>query len=333
MDELCGFSDHHMLRTATGIIKSHRDLGSFLKHYREHGKDKCYIYTGRGPSTVTMHLGHVLPFMISKILQSALGIRVVVLLTDDEKFLYRREHPLHTYTEFAQACKAQIMSMGFIPELTDIYIGTESIGRFYRSILRLQDKISFNHVSSVFGLCTDDSIGKIAFPAYEMAPCDPSTVYSDASDVRCMVVCAWDQDPYFRLLRDHAQTLGFHKPALLHLDYLPGLNGSLKMSSTAEADASSHKNNVIWLTDTKDVIREKIRKYAFSGGGATKALHAQLGADIQVDVPCRYLRMFMNDRERLAEMLDRYARGDVFSSAIKELCTDVIADLLAGGSP
>jgi tryptophanyl-tRNA synthetase len=345
-DELCEFSRNYMLRSDTGIIRGHRDLEVFLQHYRTYGRDKCYIYTGRGPSTKGMHLGHLLPFMLTKVLQRELGVRVVILLTDDEKFLYRREHPLETYTEFAQTCKSEIMSLGLIPELTDIYIGTESIERFYPTILRIQDRINFNQISSVFGLQEHDSIGKIGFPAYEMALCDPRTLFKaeaeaeaevkvkvevEAEDggMRCLVLCAQDQDPFFRLIRDHSRALGFAKPSLLFLEYLPGLDGSAKMNSTAEGgDVAAHRNTVIFLSDTRETVSTKIRKYAFSGGAATKREHTLHGANVDIDISCKYLKFFMPDRQRFAEVIQAYSSGTMFTSDVKELCAKVVSDML-----
>lgn len=41
-----------------------RDFGKILDNY-EKGKP-FYLYTGRGPSSDSMHLGHLVPFMFTK---------------------------------------------------------------------------------------------------------------------------------------------------------------------------------------------------------------------------------------------------------------------------
>jgi hypothetical protein len=56
---------HHWLRR--GIFFSHRDLEWILDQY-EAGKP-FYLYTGRGPSSDALHLGHLIPFMFTKYLQ------------------------------------------------------------------------------------------------------------------------------------------------------------------------------------------------------------------------------------------------------------------------
>jgi tryptophanyl-tRNA synthetase len=53
---------HHFIRR--GIFFSHRDMHSILNLY-ENSKP-FYLYTGRGPSSESMHLGHLIPFMLTK---------------------------------------------------------------------------------------------------------------------------------------------------------------------------------------------------------------------------------------------------------------------------
>ena len=53
-------------------------------------------------------------------------------------------------------------------------------------------------------------------------------------DIPCLIPCAIDQDPYFRLTRDVAQKLKYPKPYLIHSKFFPALQVSftyLKHSS------------------------------------------------------------------------------------------------------
>jgi len=52
-------------------------------------KKPFYLYTGRGPSSTAMHLGHLVPFIMTKWLQDTFDVPLVVQLTDDEKFLWK----------------------------------------------------------------------------------------------------------------------------------------------------------------------------------------------------------------------------------------------------
>lgn len=105
------------------------------------------------------------------------------------------------------------------------------------------------------------------------------------------------------MTRDVAPRLGHGKPALIESRFFPALQGeSGKMSSSDETSA-------IFVTDTQKEIKSKINKYAFSGGGATVELHRANGANLEVDVPFKYLGFFLEDDEKLAEIGDAYGSG------------------------
>jgi tryptophanyl-tRNA synthetase len=52
---------------------------------------KFYLYTGRGPSSEALHLGHLIPFQFTKWLQDVFDCPLVIQLTDDEKFLFKAD--------------------------------------------------------------------------------------------------------------------------------------------------------------------------------------------------------------------------------------------------
>ena len=87
MEKVTGKIPHRFLRR--GIFFSHRDLNQILDLY-EQGK-KFYLYTGRGPSSEALHLGHLIPFQFTKWLQDTFDCPLVIQLTDDEKFLFKQE--------------------------------------------------------------------------------------------------------------------------------------------------------------------------------------------------------------------------------------------------
>ena len=57
-----GQEPHRYMRR--GIVFSHRELEIILDRY-EKGKP-FFLYTGRGPSSESMHLGHMIPFEFTK---------------------------------------------------------------------------------------------------------------------------------------------------------------------------------------------------------------------------------------------------------------------------
>ena len=94
-EKVTGRKAHRFLRR--GIFFSHRELSNILDCY-EQGKP-FYIYTGRGPSSDSLHLGHCIPFIFTQWLQDVFGVPLVVQITDDEKFIHRAEEdqPLSLY--------------------------------------------------------------------------------------------------------------------------------------------------------------------------------------------------------------------------------------------
>jgi tryptophanyl-tRNA synthetase len=81
-ERVTGHKLHRFLRR--GIVFSHRDLELILdKHERG---EPFFIYTGRGPSSEVMHIGHMVPFELAKWLGDVFGVGVVVMLTDGESF-------------------------------------------------------------------------------------------------------------------------------------------------------------------------------------------------------------------------------------------------------
>lgn len=56
--DVTGREPHRFLRR--GIVFSHRDLETILDKYER--KEPFYLFTGRGPSSDSLHLGHSIPF-------------------------------------------------------------------------------------------------------------------------------------------------------------------------------------------------------------------------------------------------------------------------------
>lgn len=107
------------------------------------------------------------------------------------------------------------------------------------------------------------------------------------SKIPCIIPCAIDQDPYFRLTRDVANQLKYAKPSLIHARFLDALQGpGSKMSASIE-------NTAIKCSDSPKRILSKINQYAFSGGQATVEEHRAKGGDPEVDVSYQYLKFFL----------------------------------------
>ncbi|GAB0494147.1 hypothetical protein MMPV_005437 [Pyropia vietnamensis] len=249
LERVTGRPAHHFLRR--GIYFSHRDLDKMLDLY-EAGQ-KFYLYTGRGPSSTSLHL-------------DAFDAVVVIQLTNDEKFLFSKDakRPLEEFTRLGRENAKDIIACGFKPDKTFIFMDTDYIGSLYPNVLRIQRAVTYNQVKGIFGFTDSDNIGKHGFPAVQAAPCLSSSfpvLFGGRPDVPCVVPCAIDQDPYFRMTRDVTPKLGACKPALLHSKFFPALQGdNTKMSASDPMSA-------IYLDDTAKMVKKKVNKHAFSGGG------------------------------------------------------------------
>ncbi|XP_071548312.1 tryptophan--tRNA ligase, cytoplasmic isoform X4 [Panulirus ornatus] len=246
---------HHFMRR--GIFFSHREMHKIL-NFVEAGK-KFFLYTGRGPSSESMHLGHLIPFIMTK------------------------------------------------------------------NVLKVQKHVTFNQVRGIFGFDESSNIGKIMFPAIQAVPCFSSSfpfIFGEKKDIPCLIPCAIDQDPYFRMTRDVAPRLGFQKPALLHSTFFPALQGAMSKMS------SSDENSSIFLTDTANQIKKKINKYAFSGGKDTLEEHREKGGDCEVDVSYMYLRFFLEDEIRLEEIHQQYSSGAMLTGELKNELIQILQKMI-----
>jgi len=59
----------------------HRELNLILDRYEQ--KKPFYLYTGRGPSSDSMHLGHMIPFVFTQWLQDVFDCPLVIQLTGE----------------------------------------------------------------------------------------------------------------------------------------------------------------------------------------------------------------------------------------------------------
>lgn len=66
-ERVTGQKPHRLLRR--GMVFSHRDLGVLLDKYEK--GIPFFLYTGRGPSSTSMHVGHSIPFEFTKSVISA----------------------------------------------------------------------------------------------------------------------------------------------------------------------------------------------------------------------------------------------------------------------
>lgn len=316
---LTGRPVHPWLRRR--LFFSHRDLSSILDAY-EAGRP-FYLYTGRGPSSDALHLGHLVPFLFTRWLQDTFNVILVIQMTDDEKFFFKSLTLEQTH-QLAWDNARDIIACGFDVRKTFMFTDTGYMAHLYPNVCKLQKCFTFNQVKGTFGFTDTDHTGKIAFPAIQAAPSFSESFEHifGQQQVPCLIPCAIDQDPYFRLTRDAAARLGYMKPALLHAKFFPALQGAQSKMSASDS------NSAIFVTDSQQEISDKIKRFAFSGGGATRAEHEQHGANLDVDVSYQWLTFLEHDDAELDRIGSEYKSGRMSTSQIKQLLIAKIQPLI-----
>ncbi|RKP12647.1 hypothetical protein BJ684DRAFT_20825 [Piptocephalis cylindrospora] len=322
-EALTGKTPHIFLRR--GVFFSHRELTRILDRYEQ--KKPFFLYTGRGPSSSSMHLGHMIPFVFCKWLQDVLDAPLVIQLTDDEKFLFKANLKLEQCRDFARQNARDIIACGFNPAKTFIFSNLDYVGgAFYHNVVRISRCITTNASRATFGFNDSDNVGKLHFVSIQAAPSFSNSfphIFGTKSDIPCLIPCAIDQDPYFRLTRDVAYRLKYPKPALIHAKFFPALQGSsTKMSASIDTSA-------IFMSDTPKQIKTKINKYAFSGGGTTKEDHEEHGGNPDVDVSYQYLSFFLEDDDELKRIHDEYKAGRMYTGELKAKCIELLQKFVA----
>ena len=164
----------------------------------------------------------------------------------------------------------------------------------------MQKRVTSNRVSKTMGLEPSDCVGKFAYSATQAAPAFSSSfphMFGPNSNYQCLIPCAIDQDVYFRTTRDSAPSCGYKKPAVIHSVFLPAMEGPDKKMSSSTGAAST-----VFLDHDMEHIRQTIHKYAFSGAPNTLEELERDGANLEIDVSYQYLRFFMDDDAKLADV-------------------------------
>ena len=310
---------HHFLRR--NIFFAHRDLNWILDEFEK--GNKFFLYTGRSPSG-PVHIGHLVPWMFTKWLQDVFDVDLYFQFPDEEKFLFKDALTWESAQEYLQENMLDVIACGFNPKKTHFIIDTVHANLMYPEALKVAKRITFSTVKSAFGLTSENNIGEIFYTSMQAVPAFLPSVLAKRK-IPCLIPHAIDQDPHFRVSRDVIPKLGYDKPASIQCRFLPGLAGMHsdgKMSSSAASTA-------IYTTDDPKTVKNKINKYAFSGGQATIEEHRKLGGNPDVDVSYQWLTFFEQDDAKLKKVYHDYKKGTLLSGELKVLLIEKLNTFLA----
>ena len=308
---------HPML--SRGIFFVGRDLNWLLDEYEK--GNKFFLYTGLGPSG-PIHIGHILVWYFTKWLQDTFDVELYFQFTDDEKFLYK-DLSYEEVQKWLEENMLDVIAVGFDPKKTHFIIDTKHAGIMYPEAIKVAKKITFSMIKSSFGFNESNNVGSIFYTSMQAVPAFLPSVLKKKK-IPCLIPHAVDQDPHFRLTRDILPKLGYYKPASIQCSFLPPLTGSVGKMSSSEASKG------ILMTDSPLEVKNKITKYAFSGGRSTIEEHKKLGGNPDVDVSYQYLRyLFEDDDEKLQEIHDAYKKGTLSTGELKAYTINKINEFLA----
>ncbi len=299
------------------IVFAHRDIDWILSEYEK--KNQFYLYTGRGPSGYT-HLGHLIPWIITKWLQDKFNAKLYFQITDDEKFLFKESISLEKIKEFAYDNILDIIALGFDPKKTRIFLNTEYAKTLYPEAIKVARHITISTAKAVFGFKNDSNIGKIFFTSMQAVPAFLESKKM-GRNVPCLIPLAADQDPHFRIARDVLPKLGYYKPAILHTKFLPGLGPEGKMST-------SEPETCIFTIEDPNLAAKKVMN-AFTGGGATEKEQREKGGNPDIcSVYQYYLFLFEQDDEKLNQIAQECKNGKRICGECKQILAERVKKFL-----
>ncbi|MDD5502841.1 MAG: tryptophan--tRNA ligase, partial [Candidatus Thermoplasmatota archaeon] len=235
-------------------------------------------------------------------------------------FMFKDALTLPEAQHFAYENALDVIALGFDPKKTKIIIDTKHANKLYPLAIQVAKRVTFSTAKAVFGFDNSTNIGSIFFTSMQAAPAFLPSVEA-GKNVPCLIPCAIDQDPHFRVARDVAPQLGYYKPALIHCKMLPSLAGGDKMSA-------SIPQTTIFTTDAPKVAKKKVMS-AFTGGAATVEEQRKNGANPDVcSVFSYYYYLFEYDDAKLAEIEQKCRSGAMLCGECKMMLAEKLDKFL-----
>ena len=150
-----------------GIYFTHRAFDKFLDAYAE--GDPVFLYTGRGPSSEAMHIGHLIPFIFTKWMQDTFNCPLVIQISDEEKAAFK-------HVEFESLHKMgfenakEIISCGFDVKKTFIFSNRDyrlKCQKYENFASDFKNNTSIKSIQSIFGLNETGNIFMYDWPIYQ----------------------------------------------------------------------------------------------------------------------------------------------------------------------
>lgn len=90
--------------------------------------------------------------MTHRFLQDAFDVPLVIMMTDDEKYLFSEQREIEDVQGYTEKNLKDIIAVGFDPKKTFIFSDYEYMGgEFYKNVTRISKKLSFHDITKIFG--------------------------------------------------------------------------------------------------------------------------------------------------------------------------------------
>lgn len=288
------------------LVYSHRDLDKFMKSL-ESG-EKCAIVSGFNASG-TIHLGHKVVFDTNLFFQKKYGLPVFIPISDDESYVSLKVESQEKAYEYAIKLAKELLAYGYDPKKT-YFIIDQVYTNIYNLAIKLSRRVNLSEIKAAYGYKNEENIGLHFYPSIQSA--HVLFPQEEFGIKNVLVPIGPDEDAHLRIARDIASRIGDVKPAVVHLSFMPGIDGE-KMSKS--------RNNAVFFYEDEKSIRKKINK-AFSGGQKTIDEHKKLGGNPDVDVSFLYLsKLYLSEKES-EDLAKRYKKGDLLSGELKKMLAD-----------
>ncbi len=286
-----------------GLVYSHRDFDKFFKALKK--GEKCAIVSGFNASG-TIHIGHKALFDTNLYFQKEYGIPVFIPISDDESYLSGKVKNQEEALKNSLKLARELLAYGFDPEKT-YFIIDQIYTNIYNLAIKLSRKINLSEIKATYGYKNEENIGLHFYPAIQAAHILFPQEKFNIKHV--LVPIGPDEDAHIRICRDIASRAGYEKPSILHLSFMPGLDGE-KMSKS--------RGNAIFFNEPILQINKKV-KTAFSGGQKTLEEHRKLGGNPDVDISCIYLSSLFLDEKETNKLFRDYKSGKITSGEVKNM--------------
>lgn len=254
-----------------------------------------------------------------------MNAKEIVKIISNPQGIIKEDFKMKFTQILAHYCIKEIISIGFDVKSTFVCRNLKYIGQcanYYQNIIKLGSKITFAQSISLFKNDYSNDIETISLVSKDISALFAHSypdIFNAETNIRGIALNLAPQS--VSLSRRLAVDMKWPKPALLTTKPLPALPGTDEMRSGVV-------NSAIFFGDNEKTVKNKINKFAFSGGKDTVEEHQRLGGNCDVDVSYQYLRYFLDDNERLETVRVDYSAGKLLTGALKAEAAAVITSVL-----